>query len=86
MSCTVCVVVIRSSKLTSMISPVISYIEVAYICVNKGHHTGTNQVFNGCAPNSVQAVLGVIIRTVRHGVCLQESYLVKRENNMGTPR
>lgn len=80
MLCTEHIVLVRCSKLT-LTSPVIFYIQAAYI--NKGHHTGANHVFNGRVPNSVEAVLGIIKRTVRRGVCLQGSYLVKRENNMG---
>lgn len=55
--------------------------------MHKGHHTGTNQVFinNGRVPSSVPAIVGVIKSTVRHGVGLQGSYLVKRENDMGQP-
>lgn len=82
--CTQRVVLVRSSKLTFMILPVIFYIQAAY--VDKEHRTGTNQLFNGHVPNSVQAILGVIKRTVRHDACLQESYLDKRENNMGATR
>lgn len=47
-SCIEHVVLVR---LVFMISPIIFYIKVAYI--DKEHHTGTNQVFNGCIPNSM---------------------------------
>lgn len=71
MSCIQYVVLVWPSNLTFMIFPVIFYIEAAYI--DKVHHTGANHVFNGCVPNSVQAIVGVIKSAVRHGFCLQGS-------------
>lgn len=48
-------------------------LHIGCIYRDKAHHTGANHVFNGCVPNSVQAIVGVIKSAVRHGFCLQGS-------------